>query len=106
MAGGYAYVIDTERPEVAAFVSIRPVVQVVIERGSGLLVFVGFHGMAAWGVNGPVWETGRLSWEGVRVSGVEGGVLRGFGWDMRTDTEVGFAVDLKTGAHEGGGYRM
>ena len=69
-----------------------------------LLVFVGFHAMVAWGVDGLAWQTARLSWEGIRVSGVEEGALLGFGWDMRTDREVGFSVDLKTGAHTGGGF--
>jgi len=104
VAGGYGYVIDTVRPEVSHFVSLRPVVEVRVLVEAGLLVFVGFHGMVAWGAEGLAWETARLSWEGVRVTEVEEGVLRGFGWEMRTDREVAFAVDLRTGAHEGGGY--
>jgi hypothetical protein len=46
-----------------------------------------------------------LSWEGLRVTGVEDGVLRGFGWDLMKDVEVEFAVDLRTGEASGGGYR-
>ena len=34
----------------------------------------------------------------------KGGELRGFGWNLMTDKEVEFAVDLRTGAHTGGGY--
>jgi hypothetical protein len=70
----------------------------------GLLVFVGFHALVAWGADGLAWQTARLSWEGIRVAGVEGDALRGFGWDMRTDREVEFSVDLRTGAHTGGGF--
>ena len=70
----------------------------------GLLVFVGFHAMVAWGAEGLAWQTARLSWEGIRITGVEGGELRGFGWEMATDKEVEFAVDLRTGAHSGGGF--
>ena len=105
VAGGYAYVIDTARPEVSTHVGLRPVVEVRELLGAGLLLFAGFHTVAAWGVDGLAWETGRLSWEGVRLGLVEGGVLRGFGWDVMSDKEVEFAVDLRTGAHEGGGFR-
>jgi hypothetical protein len=67
---------------------------------------VGFHTVLAWGVGGVAWETKRLSWEGVRVTRVEDEVLRGLGWDMMRDVEVEFAVDLRTGEHTGGGFRV
>lgn len=105
VAGGYAYVIDTLHPEVSTHVGLRPVVEVREVVDAGLLLFAGFHTVAAWGVDGLQWETGRLSWEGVRLGEINAGVLRGFGWDVRTDKEVAFAVDLRTGAHEGGGFR-
>jgi len=103
-AGGYAYVIDTARPEVSTHVGLRPVVELREVVGSGLLVFAGFHTVAAWGRGAMAWETGRLSWEGVRMGAVEGDVLHGFGWDVRTDRELPFTVDLRTGEHAGGGF--
>ena len=102
IAGGYAYVIDTTGPERSTHIPLKPVVQVMELVEQGLLVFVGFHAMVAWGAEGMAWQTGRLSSEGVRVSGAEGETLRGFGWDMRTDKEVEFVVDLRTGRHSGG----
>jgi hypothetical protein len=30
----------------------------------------------------------------------------GFGWELKTDQELPFEVDLKTGKHSGGGYRV
>jgi hypothetical protein len=104
VAGGYAYVVDTAAPERSVHVGLKPVAEVITVAAHGLLVFVGFHAMVAWGVDGLAWETARLSWEGIRVSGVEGDWLRGFGWDMRTDREVEFVVDLRTGGHTGGGF--
>jgi len=103
VAGGYAYVADTLHPERPVLVELKPVVSVL--QAMGLLVFVGFQKMIAWGVNGIAWETGRLSWEGVRVTAVEEGTIRGFGWDLMADKDVEFAVDLGTGRHTGGGFR-
>ncbi len=104
VAGGYAYVIETRRPEVSTLVELRPVVAVRELVEQRLLLFAGFHTLAAWGEGGRVWESGRLSWEGIRLGEVEGRVLHGFGWDMRTDREVAFQVDLRTGEHQGGGF--
>lgn len=104
VAGGYAYIIDAAAPERTDFLALRPVVEVRALASHGLLVFVGFHAIAAWGANGMAWQTARLSWEGIRISGVEADALRGFGWDMRTDKEVEFSVDLRTGAQVGGGF--
>src|ERR1019366_1226108 len=109
VAGGYAYVIDTAAPERSTHIPLKPVVEVLVLDEHGLLVFVGFHAMVAWGREGLAWQTGRLSWEGIRVSGVRPdangtAVLCGFGWNVSTDKEVEFAVDLRTGAHTGGGF--
>ncbi len=108
VAGGYAYLVDTTAPEQCNFLAMRPVVEVRVLAERKLLLFVGFHAIAAWGADGLAWETGRLSWEGVRLAEVDGAIdrdsLAGFGWDLLADKEVAFAVDLKTGAHTGGGF--
>jgi hypothetical protein len=104
VAGGYAYIVDTETPEQATQIPLKPVAEVMVLVEHGLLVFVGFHAMAAWSAEGLAWQTARLSWEGIRVTGVEDGALRGFGWEMASDREVEFAVGLRTGAHTGGGF--
>jgi hypothetical protein len=103
-AGGYAYVVNTTAPLGCTQIRLRPVVEVRALGEAGLLVFVGFHALAAWGTQGLAWETRRLSWEGIRIEGVEGDSLRGMGWDLRTDKEVGFVIDLKTGDAVGGAF--
>jgi hypothetical protein len=104
VAGGYAYVVDTAAPETSAQIPLKPVVEVLVLVEQRLLVFVGFHAMAAWGRDGLAWQTKRLSWEGIRVTGIDGDALRGFGWNLQTDKEVEFTVDLSTGSHVGGGF--
>jgi hypothetical protein len=104
VAGGYAYVIDTEQPEHSTHITLKPVVEVRPLVAQGLLLFVGFHSMVAWGRNGLAWESARLSWEGVRIVSIDGDVLHGMGWNLLTDREVAFSVDLLTGQHQGGGF--
>jgi hypothetical protein len=102
VAGGYAYIVDTSSPEHSTHIALRPVAEVKVLPVQHLLLFVGFHTIAAWGANGLAWETERLSWEGIRIGSVEDNVLHGYGWDLMADKEVPFAVDLATGQHQGG----
>lgn len=102
IAGGYAYIIDSSAPERWQQVVYRPVTEVRPIPEAGLLVFASFHSVEAWGPAGRLWQTARLSWEGVRLGEASAKELGGWGWDMRTDTEMEFVVDLATGKHAGG----
>jgi hypothetical protein len=104
VAGGYAYLIDTSDPARWEQLPYRPVTNVTVVAGHALLVFAGFQSLLAWGRSGQVWETGRLSWDGLRITAIHGETLLGLGWDMTTDRELEFNVNLKTGEHRGGGY--
>jgi hypothetical protein len=104
VAGGYAYLVDTARPETCVHLPMRPVTHVLPARSEGLLLLAGFHNVAAVGPNGIAWQSERLSWEGVTLGEVLGGALHGTGWNMRTDEDVPFVMDLRTGHFTGGGY--
>jgi hypothetical protein len=102
VAGGYGYMIDSRVPERWQQLGYRPVTEVRPIPEAGLLVFVSFHSVEAWGSAGRLWQTARLSWEGVRLGEASATKLRGWGWEMRTDTEIEFVIDLATGKHSGG----
>jgi hypothetical protein len=104
VAGGYAYVLDTAAPERSTHIPLKPVAEVFPLAAQGLLLFVGFHALVAWGREGLAWQTARLSWEGIRITRAEGNELLGFGWNLMADKEVEFTIDLRTGAHTGGGF--
>ena len=104
VSGGYAFLVNTLKPEEFTQVAFRPVLEVRALREQQLLLFSGHYALIAWGAHGKAWETARLSSEGVQITGIEGRWLRGIGWDMMTDRDVPFIVDLETGEHtnEGG----
>jgi hypothetical protein len=97
VSGGYAYVIDVNEPERFSMIPYRPVLTVHSVPSHGLILFTGHHGILAWGTNGEAWQSGRLSSEGVTINAIEGNLLHGLGWDMMTDKETPFALDLRTG---------
>lgn len=104
VAGGYAYLVHTAAPDAAEFLPLRPVCAVLPVPGNELLLLAGFHTVLALGGEGILWQTTRLSWEGVTLGDIRGGTLHGTGWDMFSDRDLPFGIDLRTGAHEGGGY--
>jgi len=102
VAGGYAYLIDTTAPEHFTMLPYRPVMEVRAVPAEGLLLFVGHRsilawGGLAWGRDGQAWESERLSDEGLTISSIENRTLRGVGWEMRSDKETPFTIDLRSG---------
>lgn len=104
VAGGYAYIADTRTPETCDLLAMKPITSVLVAAEANLLLFAGFHKILAWGRDGLAWETDRLSWEGIQLDDVEPNTLHGTGWNMPSDKEIPFTVDLRTGHHAGGGF--
>jgi len=102
VSGGYAYLIHTLRPQQWSQIPYRPVLNVRALKEQQLLLFVGHHSILAWGRDGQAWQSERLSWEGIEITDIVGDTLCGLGWDLMTDKDVPFAIDLKTGEHTGG----
>jgi len=97
VAGGYAYMVNTSQPGQWQQVEYRPVLTVTALPAQQLLLFAGHQSLVAYGVVGKTWETGRLSWEGFKILTIAEHSLTGLGWDLMTDREFGFEVDLRTG---------
>ncbi len=97
VSGGYAYIISTTAPDRFTMIPYRPVLQVRPLPAQGLLLFVGHHSLLAWSRDGEAWQSEKLSSEGVTITAIDASILHGLGWDLVTDRETPFALDLKTG---------
>lgn len=97
ISGGYAYIIDTTVPDRFTMIPYRPVLRVIPVPEQNLLLFVGHLAILAWGPNGQAWQSGKLSDEGVNITLIAKGQLHGLGWNMITDKEAPFVIDLHTG---------
>ena len=102
VAGGYAYIVSTTKPAQFEQIEYRPVLSLRALREHRLLVFAGHHSILAWGIDGKSWQTERLSSEGVEITRIDGDCLEGTGWDLVSDRDVPFAIDLRTGAQISG----
>jgi hypothetical protein len=97
VAGGYAYIIDTTAPERFTMIHFRPALEIRSITRLNLLLFAGHHSCLAWGQNGQAWRSEKLSSEGLTIASIDGHILHGQGWDMMTDKEIPFTLDLRTG---------
>jgi hypothetical protein len=104
IAGGYAYLIDTTAPEHSLHIPLRPVTQILPAPTANLILLAGFHQILAIGPAGIAWQSARLSWEGVTMTEVRANALHGTGWNMQTDREIPFVLNLADGTHTAGGY--
>jgi hypothetical protein len=98
LAGGYAYIVNTKDPERFEQIEYRPTLLVRPLTSHGLLIFAGHHSLGAWSTLGKSWQAERLSSEGIEITRIEGNHLEGTGWDLMTDRDVPFTIDLQTGA--------
>lgn len=97
VAGGYAYLIDTTKPHQFEEAPFRPVLSVTVLEQHKRLLFGGHYTLSAWGREGFAWQTEKLSSEGIEILSIDGDILRGRGWDMRSDQDIDFEIDLTTG---------
>jgi hypothetical protein len=97
VAGGYAYLMNTVDPIQWEWVEYRPVLSVTPIVQQRLLLFAGHQSLVAYGSTGKAWETRRISWEGVKILKISETSLTGLGWDLMTDQEYEFEVNLQTG---------
>jgi len=97
LSGGYAYMVDTRSPERFTMLPYRPVLQIHAAAETGLLLFVGHRAILAWGEHGEMWQSQKLSDEGVTVISIKGHTLQGLGWNMFSDKETAFTLDLQNG---------
>ncbi len=96
-AGGYVYMMDTKNPRDWQQIAYRPVLEIRSLAAQDLLLFTGFRKFLAQGRDGIAWESDKLSDEGLRITNVHEDQLHGFGWNMRTDKEIPFTIDLRNG---------
>jgi hypothetical protein len=100
VAGGYAYLVNTSNPQQWEMIEYRPVLALTPLMTQQLLLFSGHQSLMAYGPNGKAWEALRLSWEGIKILEVRETSLTGLGWDLITDREFQFELNLETGEHK------
>lgn len=101
---GLAYIVDVANPEEHESAPIVPVIAVRSSAKYRLLIFANHTELLAIGVNGIAWRTKRLSWDSLKLAAMTDDTLSGVFWDIQSESEQGFTVNLADGTHAGGAF--
>lgn len=99
---GQGYLVPTLAPNRFQVIPTLPIKVVRRVPEASILLFVDYTRLSAVGVDGLLWETPRISWDGIRLVEVSRDRVRGIGWDSPANNEVEFSVDIQTGMAHGG----
>lgn len=100
VCGGTGYRVSAQNPSDWGEVSRDVVVyEPTVVLALGLVLFVGFTGITAWGPRGQAWDTGALVHDDLEVLNVAGHVLTVTG-SSPPGTTLEFSVDLRTGTSQ------
>lgn len=102
VAEGDGYLVRAVNPKEWSPVEVYPICEVVPASGKNLVVFANYTEMVALGTSGLVWRTDRLAWSEMKITRVTSEYIEAETWDIRSEENVTFRVDLSTGQHAGG----
>jgi hypothetical protein len=102
IAEGQGYIVDVEHTDSWESVPIIPVLAVCSSAKHRLLIFANHTELVALGAEGIAWRTARLSWDSLKLTSMSEDELCGVFWDIRSDSQQSFTVNLENGTHIGG----
>lgn len=99
---GQGYWVPTLEPATYKVVATIPIKQVIRVPGRDIVLLVDFVRIEAYGPEGFLWQTKRLSWDGLQITEVNSMTIRGLAWDSPAYSHLEFSVDTSTGTATGG----
>lgn len=94
---GTGFIVDVNNPEKFEIVDLVPLLQVISSKEHGLIIFASYTNLIAYNRNGVLWKTNRISWDGLKITGLSESFLEGEYQDIRSDSDVNFKVNLSSG---------
>jgi hypothetical protein len=99
---GTGFVVDVNFPEKYHELDIDPIFYAgsILERK--LVIFASYTYISAYNNEGLCWETERISFDDLQISGIDDSFVRGTYFDSRSNDWSKFKVDLSNGKVYGG----
>lgn len=99
IAGGECYIVDVENRNLKDnFGGMFETVFYIPEKN--IVIFGSCLDFEAVGASGCIWQSRRISWDGIRSLKLEGDTLTGEAWSL--ENWLPFSLDVNTGKHKGG----
>jgi len=99
---GDGYIVDTVDPQRFYLVDCHPICNVIASKKHKLLVFSNFTEFIAYGFKGFAWRSKRVGWSDLNITEVTDDFVKGNVWDIRSESEIDFSLEISTGLHTGG----
>ena len=99
ISAGRGYTVMTDDPYRWNRLAPFPIVQAVPIASKRIIVFADFTTLTAYRNEVVLWQTDQLSFDGIDITEVAQGCLKGTGWHAPEQKEIAFTVDLETGFH-------
>jgi hypothetical protein len=102
VSGGQAFVVEVADTREWEALPVVPVIDLVDIPAISLIVFCDYTNMSAYGPNGFVWRSHRLSYDGLKIERADSQKIVARAWSAPQRQFVPVEVDTRTGAHNGG----
>jgi hypothetical protein len=99
---GDGYVVSANDPCEWEIINAIPVIDVRCSIKHKIILFANFTELVAYDSVGLKWRTDRLTWDNMKLVEMTDDAVTGEFWDIRTESDNRFTVELATGKHHGG----
>lgn len=100
---GAGYLVRADKPQVWKEIDeLFPITDFRPIPNRGIIVLADYTTIGAYGANGLIWQTERISFDGINITSIGPDYIEGEAWDPTMRERPKFRVDLRTGEHEGG----
>ncbi len=102
VSNGRGYIVRYGDPLTCVELPLQPITDIRVVPEKGLIVFADLTRLVAYSGEGVKWETGRLAFDGFDIVELSNGRIVGKYYDIRSEADEVFEVDLDSGNVKGG----
>jgi hypothetical protein len=97
VCSGAGHIVNAREPWISEKLGAFPVVTVKEMPERELIVFSDYTQVVGYGKEGPLWTSGKISWDGIEIGDAYGDDLNLVGWDSPSQKKTYLKLDLRNG---------
>ena len=99
---GAGYIVSSDNPKDWEVVKSIPIIDVRISKVQELIIFADYTGLIAYNDSGVKLKTKQLAWDNLRIIELSNSYIKGEYYDIRSEANEFFEVDIVSGVSKGG----
>lgn len=97
ISSGVGFIVNVFAPTKYEVIGIEPIIQAIPIPEKNMFVFSDYTNVTAYSEDGMLWQTDRISWNGLKIDSIHNSYLQGTYFDVKNDEDSSFIVDLSDG---------